>query len=332
MILKCSLLGSVLILSSGCVGKRDVAVVTATTIGIEVGAPPQDFVIGVKRFEGIIAPGAKDDQEHVPAMASFEGNFALPIGAAMGTTFATGNAAIIMAKYAGSSANVKMDEEIDIEGSYSKPHAYSPNEEKRRVVFGTMSNFGFHADYSTSAILSSFGLSWKRIEFGYLPQSNGANADIVVPSLLAASGTSTTVEQNSRRSKTSINQFIASGNAALYLAGKPEIRGFMGSRFGGGESGLKDAFQADLLDEELRNSGDLGLQIRNLVSTLKPLDSDGSKLKAAMVKSGFPPSDMSATDFDALANELGKYVISTTDENYNKKLEVLRNELKGELE
>ena len=98
------------LLASCGIGKDSILFMTKTSLGIDVDSKPPTLDISYTRKEGTLSPVF--DDEVLPQMASFATNSGL-VNAAVGQSFATGNAAVLLAKYFDTAAEVKVKAEIE---------------------------------------------------------------------------------------------------------------------------------------------------------------------------------------------------------------------------
>lgn len=222
-------------LMAGCssLGKDSILFVTKTSVGVDVDSKPPTLVIGFDRKEGTIAPEF-DTGEVLPQMAGFTTDLGF-INQAVGQSFATGNAAVLMSQYLASIAGPDPKGPIDIKKDFSKPQSVTTNGRRKRYFFGTDTSFAFKVGFGleTGGLPDSLSLGYKRKELAFVPlfevpdsDANGTGMKKVnLPSLLATAGLVTVVDpKKPERTKVVHTQFFATGLAATYLAALPEIR------------------------------------------------------------------------------------------------------------
>lgn len=219
---------------AGCsTGKKNVLFLTKTTLGVDVDSKPPTLDIGYARKEATLSPRFKDG-DVLPQMASFTGN-AQVLKTAIGQSFATGNAAVIMSKYLGTanapdldSTGISLDEITDSTAS-AVPGSIS---DAKRYYFGTDTTFGFRVTFGleTGGYPDSVSIAYKRKELAFVPlvtHGTGANAKVSLPSLLATVGIETDTTGFGSAGAV-FKQFYATGLSASYLASQPEVRNTVG--------------------------------------------------------------------------------------------------------
>lgn len=227
-----ALIGSV----GGCnLGKKNVLFVTKTTLGVDIDTKPMTMDIGFDRKEGTVAPmGSEGDV--LPQLASFKTEVGI-INQAVGQSFATGNAAVIMSKYLGS----PLKPEVTLTELYADittpvfVKGYKKYENRERYFFVTDTSFAFRVNFGmeTGGIPDSVSFGYKRKEIALVPvvgnlpspsetKDNKVITKMALASLLSTVGLETDTASPDETLK--YNQFFATGIAANYLAAHPEIR------------------------------------------------------------------------------------------------------------
>ena len=218
---------------SGCsLGKDSVVFVTKTSVGVDVDTRPPTLDIGFDRVEGTVAP-VSDNGRVLPVMAGFSSDLGI-VNQAIGQSFATGNAAIIVSQNLDSTARHSSPKNID-PGLINGIATLKAPVERKRYFFGTNTSFAFRVNFGveTGGIPDSLSLGYKRKEFAYVPlidlpgevtaSDPTPTPKIALPALLATSGLKTSAE-SFRSAKVIHSQFFATGKAANYLASLPGIR------------------------------------------------------------------------------------------------------------
>lgn len=221
----------------GCsVGKENVLFVTKTSLGVDIDSKPPTIDIGYSRKEVTLSP--KFEGGVLPQMASFKTNVGF-VNTAVGQSFATGNAALLMSKYMGTDLKpggrtniIAVDEIHDnnkaswVDGSTAKAVRY---------FFGTDTSFALKITFGleTGGYPDSLSLGYKRKELAFVPlmettTASGA-AKVGLPPLIATADLDTG-SSNAANAKVQFKQFYATGVAASYLAAQPEIRQTLGAK------------------------------------------------------------------------------------------------------
>lgn len=231
-------LGLIAVLSVGCVGKDRILFVTKTSLGIDIDTQPPTLDISYSRKEGTVSP--EFNGKVLPQEASFGnevGFINLFPNTALGQSFATGNAALLLTKYLGTPAKPHVENLIEENEIL--------NEEPSRVAgtladarpyfFGTDTGLGIRVtfDPETGYLPNSFQLGYKRKEAACVPVSEhepaaqGEEPSVGLPSLLAT----TFLDAGTQGGyKSRFVQFFATGVAASYIAARPESRQTIGMR------------------------------------------------------------------------------------------------------
>lgn len=220
------------LISSGCsLGKDNIIFVTKTSLGVDVDSKPPTLDIGFDRKEGTIAPVLGEGQV-LPVMGSFATDTGI-ISQALGQSFATGQASILMSQYLGSLAGPDVDAVIG-DDAINTVAFIDDVDERKRYFFGTDTSFGFRVNFGleTGGYPDSVSLGYKRKEVAYVPlisaESNGEDV-LALPSLIATAGLNT-VTTTPGKTRLMYSQFFGTGAAANYLAAQPGIRAAMAAR------------------------------------------------------------------------------------------------------
>lgn len=262
----------------GCVpGYNSMLFYTKTNAGLVVDTQPPEVDLDIGRQEGLLSPSYEAGKTP-PVMASFrfdsEGFFSNYLGSA----FATGDAAVTMARLysapdwpeaAGERAwTVTKDrweeKERDFDSAialYEDPKMpwFVPKEEPgavRPVLFGTDTSFGFKLAWKNPAspYPDYFRLGYQRRELAVaavtIGQARDADGEFLdhlearVPSLLATVDASVKLREP-WKSGFEYLQYFASGRAATALAMRRDVRGAMLRRL--------DPESAKGLDQDIRS-------------------------------------------------------------------------------
>jgi hypothetical protein len=223
----------------GCVGINSTAFYTKSNVGVEVSASPPSVAINVSRDEGVITPGFEGGKT-LPVLTSFKNDNDGVFAGQVASTFATGKAAVTMARLYDSAVDgIVYDSFVTLNRAPQKTKTDKENplqtNEIKPVLFSTKTSVGLQIGWSTitSLLPDSFTLGYNRKEMAILPvsyQEEGNKKTVDQASLLATIGFVYDAENanpNAEKSdgKTvSYLQYFATGDAASYLATKPEVR------------------------------------------------------------------------------------------------------------
>lgn len=209
---------------SGCADPKYVLFVTTTQIGIDADSKTQSANIGYERYEGFVGPGYESGGVP-PVIARLKSNLSM-IDPKISQIYATGDAARLAS------------------GGTAKWEPKPLSGQRRIMFFGTGTNFGLKATFSTQA--PAFSLGYKRQEFSLIPigtKTTGATlapkkareeADAVAPrpvdgsedvylSVLAAFDLNV-ANKTFQGTGVGVSQFFATGDAAETLAMRPDIQ------------------------------------------------------------------------------------------------------------
>jgi hypothetical protein len=284
----CSLLAFLCMSLLGCAtGKDSIIFVTKTSVAIDVDTNPPTFDVGYGRYEGSIAPVAKDG-EVLPLLSSISSDGGISsgvFGAGVTQNFGVGNAAVIMSQYLGSNLNPVEGSRTKFASLISSPASVSGTiETGKRYFFGTKTTFGFTTSFAAERGYTpdSISLGYKRKEFAYVPirqKGDSGSETLSIPSMLATSGTSVSADTN--QSGFSVSQFYATGQAANFLAANPTIRNSVITKIIGDDEVAKKLAKAEkeVIGEidTLQIKADLiTLKANNLIISLPVSDLDGA--------------------------------------------------------
>lgn len=228
-----ALAGLATLVSAGCtIGKDSLLFVTDTALGVNFDAKPPTLDIAYGRSELVIGP-------------TFEENRVLPVLSSVGTTggsfglssnhsFATGDAAVVMAN-ALTEPNRSRPSDYGIIGipaggivrTKIKP------DDRKRVFFGTKTVLGASVQWSTANVPDAIALGFKRKELAFIPlvedESAGQDGtwDVRLSSLIATADAGVRVgskEDTGMR----VGQLLATGEAATALATHAAVRRVLG--------------------------------------------------------------------------------------------------------
>lgn len=230
------------ILLAGCsIGYNRAVFSTKSSIGIDIDNSPPTSDIAVARREGVIAPTFENAQTP-PVLASFKmTNSALSsFFFGVGSTFAGGDAAIIMTKLYN-----EEDHKADFPGEFDSslflsqkpdiPASKSPISSAKAApfVFGTDTLFGLKVVSGVSPFPDTLKLGYNRKEFACAPifgkeeegQVNGQpyKYRVKMPSFLATIDNTTAVKGKDKPAIRHL-QYFATGKAAEFLALRKRVR------------------------------------------------------------------------------------------------------------
>jgi len=252
LLVLCLLVGA----TGGCaIGMDTVLFVTKTGIAVDADTEPPSLDVGYARKEVVIGPVFKEGKV-LPVLTSIgadAGGFAFGVK----QSFATGSAALIMAKELTSDTNPCAPGGTDeLELCPRKPSDQTPrsgtirtkprdptqsylswalfgDSERKRYFFGTDTNFGLHVQWAASEIPRSVMVGFKRKELAHVPlieKSLGPpsnEVDITLASLIATGDARANIGTPAK-TNVSVDQTFATGDAATLLAAHPGIREVLG--------------------------------------------------------------------------------------------------------
>ncbi len=143
-----------MVILAGCGGDPNrVLFLTRTQIGIDADSKSQSANIGYERYEGYVGPGYENGGVP-PVIARLESNLSI-IDPKVSQVYATGDAARL------------------VSGRTAKWSEKPLNGQRQIMFFGTGTNFGLKATFSTEA--PAFGFGYKRQEFSLIPIGTEGN-------------------------------------------------------------------------------------------------------------------------------------------------------------
>lgn len=234
-------------MSACAIGLDSVLLVTKTGIAIDADTEPPTLDIGYARREAVIAPVFKDGKV-LPVMTTIGGDLGA-FGFGVKQSFATGDAALIMAKELASERNHCDKDELglcpkksDRPGTITTKRPDQPpgflsralfgDSERQRYLFGTDTVFGLHVKWGTGEVPRSVVLGFKRKELAHVPliekETNG-NIELRLASLLATADFGAKIGAQSA-TRVGIAQTFATGEAATLLSAHPGVREVLGQR------------------------------------------------------------------------------------------------------
>lgn len=221
----------------GCsMGKENILFITKTSLGVDIDSKPPTLDIGYTRKEATLSP--KFEGGVLPQMATFKTNVGF-VNTAVGQSFATGNAALLMSKYmginskpAGRTAEIAITE---IQDSNNASWVNGSTANAERYFFGTDTSFALKITFGleTGGYPDSLSLGYKRKEVAFVPlmetKTGSVPAKVGLPSLIATAELDSETS-NAANANVQFKQFYATGMAASYLAAQPEIRQSLGAK------------------------------------------------------------------------------------------------------
>lgn len=233
-------------LLGGCsAGLNSVVFTTNTSAGVDLDAEPATTNLGFSRDEVVIGPVFENGQV-MPVLSTVSGSQGM--GLFENHSFATGNSAVTLAKDFGDPGNtcsqagnllcpqgqnvtsdiVGVSKAGGEDGVWSKIKYFLVGDDNRkRVFFGTKSNLGLSMSWRTGTpVPSSLNVGYKRKEVALVPlleeDASNNKVNVHMPSLIATAGVG--AQATDAQAKTQVQQTFATGNAAMYLAGRSEVR------------------------------------------------------------------------------------------------------------
>jgi hypothetical protein len=221
------------LVAAGCaVGRDNVVFVTKTNVAIDLDSTPPALDIGYKRSEMVIEP--VDTQGRVLPVLTTVGTRPGAFNWGASHSFATGDAAVVLARYyltnadlePPANAKITMKDLEDLEGNEI---AAAPAE-REAFFFGTNTVLGLGVSWDTSQIPQSVALGYKRKEIAVVPiTAKKGKADVAgLASLIATAQAESSVGKQSATGF-EVSQSFATGWAATLLATHPALRRVLGS-------------------------------------------------------------------------------------------------------
>jgi len=178
---------------------------TKTSLGIEVSSEPATANIGYDRFEGYVGPRF-DTGAVPPVAASFETNGKL-LGREIRQVYATGNAALVVTSAADAASAP------ELRGTH------------KVMFFSTGTTLGLKLGFGSTGATDMFTLGYKRREASVIPITDG-----VFPSVIATLQNDVTADSRTD-ADFGVQQYFATGDAAVSVAGMREVQGLFKRRF-----------------------------------------------------------------------------------------------------
>ena len=176
-----SIIAGIIFILAGCssLGRDNVLFLTKTSLGVDVDSKPLTLDVGYDRKEGVIGPVMEKGLIHTN-MASFHTEVGI-VNQAIGQSFSTGQAAVLMSKYIASSARPKLVEIIPDTEIFDVTNELNVPLEKKRYVFVTDTSFGFRVNFGmeTGGIPDALSLGYKRKEMAFVPLVKGTDVGVV---------------------------------------------------------------------------------------------------------------------------------------------------------
>lgn len=234
---------------AGCrLGYDTLLFTTRTNVGLDVDSKPPTAELSISRVEGVLAPTFEQGKTP-PVLASFRYGQGGLFSSRIGSTFAAGDAATVMAglykeptppnKATGLDAidsptgtsTDKLDSalRLSVKPMPNGRDLLQPGE-VRPVFFGTTTTFGLKVGWSgmTGQFPDSLSLGYKRKELAIAPvtyKAAGENHLVETPSLLATVDVDSTITgPNDEKTRLTYLQFFATGRAATALALEQDVR------------------------------------------------------------------------------------------------------------
>jgi hypothetical protein len=258
-------------LLAGCsTGRESVLFITKTSFGLDADTKPPALDVGYARKEGTLSP-AFTNGVVLPQMASFASRGSVP-GTAIGQSFATGNAAELLARYFTHTNDFANPGPITTNQITGQAVVNTGGGRPRRYFFGTDTSFAVRMTFGpeTGYWPDSLSIGWKRKELAFVPVHTFATNDsgawttnAALPSLLGTAGLSV---QAAGRTNAGIgySQFFATGKAADALVAQRAIRDTIGLRIINDREVQEEALKARMHREgkAFRSQADLFDEIK----------------------------------------------------------------------
>lgn len=238
-----------MLLPAACaVGRDNVIFVTRTNVAIDFDTTPPTTEIGFNRYEAVLSP--VDVNGNVLPVLTSVGVKAGPLNFGANHSFATGNAAIVMAEYLGKKTDLGNDDAI--ERSEGGTQVIDPmklrgtlegnsisDEGRVGYVFATTTTLGLAVSWDATYVPTAVALGYKRKELAVVPLKNPLETDAsgagvttdekrwTLASLIATADSGATTGGPSGTGVI-VGQTFATGQAATFLACHPAIRAALG--------------------------------------------------------------------------------------------------------
>ncbi|MCF8050031.1 MAG: hypothetical protein K9L59_02255 [Desulfobacterales bacterium] len=246
---------AVILMATGCsVGKTSTMFITKTNAGLELSYEPPTLALDISRIEGVLGPQFENGKK-LPVLASFKFKNSGAFAPHLGSTFATGDAAVVLAAFYGDQTTpdqwnerlkqvktlVDSSLELDNKPNPGTWHSFQKAEngtglkevDVKTVFFGTDTMLGLKVAWSTmtGALPDSAKLGYNRKEFALLPISMAEeNSDdnkkyrMKMAPLLATLDAPIDANTGAQSLETSYIQYFATGEAATLLAFQQDVR------------------------------------------------------------------------------------------------------------
>ena len=246
---------------TGCgIGYNKTLFITKSNVGLDASvAPKPTFDVAISRFEGVISPGFEKGKK-LPVLAGFRFENEDRTSPAVGSTYATGDAAIAMAAlYGDATDGNNAKDRVDIVNNGIKydsslklgtnkpvikkglletlfPGIFHPQEFQTTfvepVIFGTDTSLGLKIAWSTAPappapFPDSVKFGYNRTEIGLAPvtmNENDGKFNMKMASLLATVDTGVAIDETGEEVNLEHIQYFATGKAATLLALQEKVR------------------------------------------------------------------------------------------------------------
>jgi len=244
MIIKCYSILCLVTLGACTAGKDSVILITKTTVAVDADTTPAALDIGYVRHEYALAPkGEGSDGSDLPMLTSIGTEAgALKFGA--DHSFATGEAAIVMAEMLTKpeeyvfgppitpTTGVPADpNKVAMPRMTGRVRLAKDVNNRKRYFFGTNTSLGLHVDWADGTVPNAVSVGYKRKELAYMPlmplSSDGTTMEVALPSLLATANVGTQAQAFSD-SGLMVGQLFATGAAATLLTKHAGVRRVLG--------------------------------------------------------------------------------------------------------
>ncbi len=259
---KAVLLLAAILMVVGCsVGKTSTMFMTKTNAGLELSSAPPTVAFDISRVEGVLGPQFENGKK-LPVLASFKFENTGAFAPYLGSTFATGDAAVALAALYGDETTPKfwkdrltqvgtiVDSRLELNHkpdpgswfSFQKVRTGNNGSDTevdvKPVFFGTDTMLGVKIAWSTmtGTVPDSAKLGYNRKEFALLPiamTENGSNDkkfEVKMASLLATLDSPIDANTGKPSLDSRYIQYFATGNAATLLALQQDVRRAMLAR------------------------------------------------------------------------------------------------------
>lgn len=190
----------------GCASTNRVVFVTSTEIGVGMDATIGNVNIGYDRNELVVGPDYPETGGVPPVYAKLESDLKV-LAPSVKQLYATGDAA-----------------RLATQDSVPTPSPRPLTGKRRLLVFGTTTNVGLKVDF-TAQQPTAINFGYKRKEFSHVPlrEKDPIDEPDEYPSVIAGLSLRTSSSQLEKTGFV-MSQFIATGDAAVNLAGRREVR------------------------------------------------------------------------------------------------------------